>query len=322
MITYIKYKKPIVSDVFCDKFSATLKIDNNYYYDILKSIHEHIDNGYAKESSKPNYKQSIELFLGSESEYSALIQAAPYKKGYAFFRIEFNPQRIGSEGLSELKLRLDNILPNGYESLIQHGICTRIDATIDIHHVAVNRLCFYLQNMQKSKAYFKKGKILGCANNIGSYYTGSDDSQKQFCAYDKVQEIKNHNSNYPHNKIQVPDHPITRIEIKNRKRIPITSLPTIPNQFINLSVYSFHKTPKIDWKFDLFIKAVRSEGAQNSLLALPEPIKKLYRERLETAKVLFFQPEEHWKKWPKVMNEILYPTVSPLALPKQAINIF
>lgn len=311
--------KPNVSNVFCDKLSVTLKIDPEYHSEVLSKITDLIDNWYASVVHTPQYKFSIRLVIGNNDE-STLIQCSPHLDSISFFRVECNPSRLGSEGLSELKLRLDDILPDGYDGLMQYGICTRFDATIDIHDVQIDKLCFRYPSMQLSKAFYRKGGINNYTHDIESYYLGGDSGKRQFCVYDKAQQIKAHNAKYPLVKKAIPNHPITRIEVKNRERLPMMSLTAIPNQFEKLGVYSFHKLPNSDWKFNLFVKAVRSEGMQNALLGLPEDVRKKYLKWSELAKPTYWKPDEHWKYWPCVVEEIIHPAVSCLALPVTLVS--
>ncbi len=58
----------------------------------------------------------------------------------------------------------------------------------------------------------------------------------------------------------------------------------------------------------MFVKNIRSEGAQNALLSVPDNgTRAKYRKRLEQAVPDFWLPEEHWKCWKDVANRILSP---------------
>ena len=301
-ITYIK--APIISNVFCDKLTITLKVDPKHHDFVKNGMYELINNGYAKKTYTPQYQLSVRLGIGDYNEHTALIQCSPhpYLLNHSFFRIEFNPDRIGIEGMCFLKTRLDELLPNGYKSLIQHGTCTRFDVSIDIVHMEIDKFVFRAPKMRRSKSFYNGKKTIR-----ESYYIGGDNSKRQFCIYDKVAEIKNNNSGKLI-KTPIPNHPVTRIEVRNKYRIPMTELINVDNQFLKLEIYFLNKIQKSNLEFDFFLDSVRLRGLISALYKIESPYeRKKYIAQMESAKNKYWKPEKHWESWVDVVNEIYHP---------------
>ncbi len=315
------YIKPVVSPVFCDKLSATLKIEEHHYHGVLTAFENAVNDGWAKKAYTAIYKQSCRLQLG-DYDTSTLIQCQPHNETSAFFRIEANPSKLGKEGMAELQMLLNEILPHGYAGLVQDGISTRVDTAVDIMNIEMSQIVYRYPGMRLSKAYYAKGKPTVYCNEMLSYYLGSDGGKgAQICIYDKTAQAKTHNVKHPHNKIEVPKVPTVRIEIRHRNRRMLSRLYTLKNLFSKLDLYSFHKIPPRDDKFNLFVGVMQAQGLQNALLMLSGPTRKLYRKRVESAKPDFWQPEEHWENWEAVVDGILHPSSSALAPSLQSIAI-
>lgn len=307
----IKYK-PVFSDVFCDRLTVTLKVKPEQYDEVKFNMNNMIENGYARKDYKWQYRLSMRLGIGEDNDSSTLIQCSPHPflSNYSFFRIELNPHRLGSEGLSELKLRIDEILPNGYDDLVRSGVCTRFDAALDLKYISIESLAFSYPKMRLSKAFYNSGSV---TNYIQSYYIGGDKNKRQICIYDKVAQIKEYNQKNLIKK-DVPSFPVTRIEVRNKKRVRVSELINIDNQFKPLEVLLLSRFPDIDWVFGLFVKAVRLEGLLNALLALPKYERAKYKKILKVANASFWKPDKHWEKWTDVIGEIYKPLPSKLAV--------
>ena len=307
------HKKPTVTEIFIDKITATLPIKSSDHEAVLGGMHQLVDVGYGLFIRKPFYEYSVILGIGVANT-PVLLQCKPYGylSDWAFFRIEFNPSTLGSEGLAELKLRLDVLLPLGYESLIASGMLTRFDVTFDIQHVSIDQLVFRHPGFRLSKAYYRAGKTDSFVEDVVSLYIGGDSGARQFCFYDKVQQIKDWNSEHPLNQKPVPIIDTTRVEVTNKKRVPFKSLLNVPNQFEKLEIFTFHTVPQDDWQFSLFLIAARHQGLQKTLYMVPKYLRKKYIQRLRKSVLEQYDPIAQWSGWKGSVNALFYPATSHL----------
>jgi hypothetical protein len=313
MINYIFKDK--VSPLYVDKFSATLAVDLSHESQIIQNIKMLEDNGFAKKGIKGlgNYKVSVEVFKEAYIGGKLLVQCSPKSIKNSFFRIEFNPAKVD---MSEGRAFIDAILPMGYDGLVNQGICTRIDATVDVKNEDLSKLLIYHPGISITSDHYKSG----C---IETLYFGSKSSQKLICVYDKVADIKHKNSQLIF-KIPMPDYPVTRIEARLRKRVPVKDLAELPNLFKKLCISSFHNFPKLDDLFTMFLMASQGSNAQNALLALKEPARKKHQKYLDTYSAKWWKPDEIWQQWPAVIDSLLNPPKSnfkPLFNGKLAVAV-
>jgi len=114
--------------------------------------------------------------------------------------------------------------------------------------------------------------------------------------------------------MDVPKHPITRVEARLKDGIPVNALASIPNLFGNLHIYSFKNLPVLDEQFKCFLMASQSQGGQNALLALTKPTRKKYKKYIDTYAAKWWQPHAIWQQWPSVIDSLLNPPVSHFKL--------
>lgn len=287
-----------VSDLFCDKISMTLSIEPSQEGIVIENFENLQSAGHAKWVHKSIYRLSLQV-VDEMLNPIVLVQCRPVGSGRSFFRTEFNPSKVS---MWEVMYFIDSILPDGYESLHQHGICTRFDATVDIHNVNINELLIWKPQISVTSAYYKSGRT-------ETYYLGAKSSPKQCCVYDKVAEIKRRNEG-PFVKQEIPDHEITRIEVRLKNRTPVKGLHCVDDLFSQLGIVEFSDIDPMDEKFDLFLRASRAEGAQNVLLSLSEATRKSYRKILNNSKALWWEPEKIWAQWPELVSRITHPPAS------------
>jgi len=299
MITYIFKDK--VSPLYIDKFSATLTVDPSHESQILQNIKMLEEDGYAKKGIKGlgSYKVSVEVFKEEYNESKLLVQCSPKNINNSFFRIEFNPAKVD---MTEARVFIDAILPMGYDGLVNQGICTRIDATVDVKNEELSKLLISHPGISITSGHYKSG----CTETI---YFGSKSSPKLVCVYNKVAEIKHKNSQLIFKK-PIPDHPVTRIEARFRDRVPIKDLAEIPNLFKKLRISSFQSIPILDDLTKMFLMASQGTNAQNALLWLSESNRKKYKKLLDTYNAKWWKPDEIWQQWPAVIDSLLNPPKS------------
>jgi len=298
MIKYIFKDK--VSPLYVDKFSATLAVDPSHESQIKENLMELMEVGHAKKAYKSLYYLSAEILMGEFNESKLLVQCLPKRPGMSFFRTEFNPAKVD---MAEVRAFIDAILPEGYQELAAKGICTRIDATVDVKNEEINKLLISHPGIAVTSGHYKSGRT-------ETLYLGSKSSPKRICVYDKVAELKRKNTKQLIVKTPIPDHPVTRIEARLKDSVPVKDLATVPSLFEKRGIVSFQSLPDFDEKFKLFLMASQATNGQNVLLALEEPTRKKYRKYLKTYSAKWWKPDEIWQQWPVVIDSLLNPPKS------------
>lgn len=283
-----------LTPLFCDKMSLTYEPPIEDHAKIIVNVKMMLEEGYAKPSYTPMYDKSISVFLGNSTDDKLLIQYRPKMVGPKFVRLEFNP----SKGfLPEIGLLLNMVFPQGVKGILEHSACTRGDLTVDCHGIDINDLLVWYPQFQRTQSFCRSGKLQ-------TYYLGATDSSLRICVYDLVAKLKR--ENYKRNcKHEIPGHAVTRVEARVRKDVALKSLGTIPNPFKALHIATYSRLPKAhDEKFNLFMEVCRSRGTQDALLMLDESTRKVFRQKLETGKCKWWQPDDIGMQWPLVVKTL------------------
>lgn len=88
----------------------------------------------AKNDSR--YKITRNISLASCTE-RVLFNAGPKHSGFPDCRLEFNPSKLGWQGINDLDFILSVLLPGGWGYVWEHGQITRIDIALDLPGVGV-----------------------------------------------------------------------------------------------------------------------------------------------------------------------------------------
>ena len=129
-----------ISDIFCDKFSATIQIDSDQQAYVKQQLRFLAKKHIAQPTYRGSYQHSYLLYLNKSGSERMGFQCDPRRGSYSFARIELNPSKLK---MSSVRQVLDFILPNKYETLLENGIVTRLDVTVDIKNVALDDLLIW-----------------------------------------------------------------------------------------------------------------------------------------------------------------------------------
>ncbi len=299
-----------VDPIICDKLSYTVKISEENKPIIKNRIEQLAENNYAKIVFKGSYYKSINLLLGDFNEYKVLIQIEPKLQNTSYIRVEYNPSKLGVYNL-EFKKYMDDLFKGigGYTYILENAICTRFDATVDIHNININNLLFSYKRKAISKAYYKSGKINNYKDHlITTYYLGNDSGKSQVCIYDKILKMKKDKNDNPLLYIEIPDHDITRVEIRCKNRLPLIDTMKVKNQFKPMAAVLLKKANKIkDWRVNMIMRLSCHEGFNNALLAIPNDHRAKFRDLIiEEATPYWWNPDKIWNDWPKTMEVVLF----------------
>lgn len=279
-------QKAKVSDVVIDKISIVLGVDDKYHHTIKEQLAELLsDHGYK--ITRPRYKFSARIFL-EYPDICAEVSICPKHPSYPFFRVEFNP---AAGCVQNLKGIVDQILPGGYEQLVEGGKCTRIDAAVDVYGIDINDLIILYPKMRKTKGFYNNGKL-------ETYTLGIKYGETEICVYDKAAQIKMLNEK-SEIKLPIPKQPITRIEVRKKKGYLFKEIASVPNFFEGIQISSYFSfVPVIDKeKFSLFLEVCRSRGAVDALKMLNETNRERYRKLIQSCKLIWWNPQKIWDGW-------------------------
>lgn len=275
-----------VSDVVIDKISIVLEVSDKHHHVIKERLEEMLsEHGYK--ITRPRYKFSARIFL-EYPDICAEVSICPKHPSYPFFRVEFNP---AAGCVKDFKGIVGQILPGGYEQLVEGGKCTRIDAAVDVHGININDLIILYPKMRRTKGFYNNGKL-------ETYTLGIKYGETEICVYDKAAQIKmlNEKSDI---KLPIPMQSITRIEVRKKKGYPFKEIASVPNFFEGIQIASYFniKPLKDIEKFNLFLEVCRSRGAVDSLKMLSETSRTLYRKMIQSCKLIWWNPKKIWDGW-------------------------
>lgn len=255
---------------------------------------------------KQNYKNRFELTYPGNGE-KILIELNPKKSSTSFMRLEFNPAKLGLEGMEFLRLRIESILCNNYpwQDIAAKGRVTRIDIAVDI--IGTYADIDSLQAMEAPQATKaipgKKWGFYASSGETETIYLGVKGKGKlaPIILYNKAQQLTDTNSppmygNCPH----------IRVEVRKTPQCSITSLLSMKNPLLDVSIIdSFQpvtppETPHA-WRF--FLDCCHLRGKEHALSLLPsEELREAYAKALKTAEHKLWRPEKLWEKWSIVME--------------------
>lgn len=279
-------QKAKVSDVVIDKISIVLEVNDKHHHAIKERLEEMLpEHGYK--ITRPRYKFSAKIYLEYPDIY-AEVSICPKHPSYPFFRVEFNP---AAGYVNDFKVIVKQILPGGYEQLVEGGKCTRIDAAVDVHGIDINDLIVLYPKMRKTKGFYNNGKL-------ETYTLGIKYGETEICVYDKAAQIKMLNEKNEI-KLPIPKQPVTRIEVRKKKGYPFKEIASVPNFFegIQISSYFSFAPVKDKERFNLFLEVCRSRGAVDALKMLSEASRVLYRKMIQSCKLVWWNPQQIWGGW-------------------------
>jgi hypothetical protein len=293
---------PQVSELFIDRLCMTLDIPKSHHAATIANFKKAEDCGDGEKPKKKVGKYDYSLHLtGDTEEGQILIQCSPSNPSYRFFRIEFNPSKAN---LWNLKKNINNIVPGGYENLMNTGLVTRIDFTVDISYLDATDIIASHSKIEVESLYAKNG-------SIESKYLGASSSNHQTLLYDKVAEIVHSNKKKPKGlKSQVPPNKLLRVEYRHLKSYcTLQEHETLKNPFVDLTLIAFPEL-KSEKQYDplwtLFLVTCRYKGVKNALSYFNENDKAIYLKRLKAeGKTDWWNPKKIWEGLPAAIASLM-----------------
>jgi hypothetical protein len=288
---------PILLVPIIDKLSITLTIPPGDLEDIHKAV-------YTAYNDTAVF-QSVTKLKGFKSARMIAIRGSAERVHFCFgsktgepphARLEFNPGKLGKDGLEWLHATLMTMMDGGWEYVLNHGRITRVDVAVDIPKSRMHQfLLMPAQGLATTCIYNGNGKLK-------TVYVGKKDGN-QTVLYSKSAEqaVK---------EIYLPV-PTVRLERKLRNpQMALKELLSLKNPFAALKLISTMppapETPA-HWSWPLFLDAVAQRGLVAALLLLPEKRRTIYRKHLEQHQVDWWDSAAAWEHWPKTVSNLLIP---------------
>jgi hypothetical protein len=209
-------------------------------------------------------------------------------------RLEFNPRKIGSHGLTELKSILTMIFPDGWEYVIAHGNITRIDVAVDFPNTRPCMFAVLPQQALTTKSWDVKGKL-------ETFVLGKKKGNQTLLYNKKLQRLAQ-------GKPWVGKS-VTRLErrLRNPHINGLSGLHLLPNPFKGLLLTEVTTDPpsgeKKSWVWELFKDSVLQRGLPSALALLPKERRTLYRGHLNKNAHPLWDPIAIWENWPTVIKQ-------------------
>ena len=218
-----------------DKLSLTLKVRKVRWADMRFFLQSRYD---VRREGK-TYREHA-MIKGPEGNETLLLQWSPYLGGsLPWARVEWNPAKFAG---------WEDVLETAVRPFLKHGWgdshITRIDPAVD-YPVALQEHVYYASNHQGQLHYTREG--------IETIYLGSPRSNARVRIYDKAKELEVTGE-------QVPDHPLTRIEVQKRStNLSALQIRELPDPFARLKIGK-PRQEGLDFKYRLYLKEAKKLG--------------------------------------------------------------
>lgn len=245
-----------------------------------------------------NYAMSVKL-VEPNTQQPILIQAQPKtEKTKSFMRFEWNPSKLGPDGMAFFRKRLTQIFEGSftYADLLQDGKVTRADAAVDLVNVSIDDVLIVTETPEKSHVFY------GIDGGIETIYLGASKYNKMghTAIYDKQQQLDDVGRTEKFGGV-----PLTRIEARSKTLTPIVNLPLLPNPFkeINLMMPVEVEPPEKNHHWMFFLDSCRYRGIEGALAKLPDALVPKYTEALELSIHASWDTDKIWSYWGEALEK-------------------
>jgi hypothetical protein len=257
---------------------------------MLSAADDLLDTNWGQPLKLRNgYRQSARVFPAKTIE-PIYFSWDPYHENAAFFRLEFNPAKMGPAAV-------ENLINHAVEPLLQHGVAefhskaklSRVDIAIDVIGIPISRLLVV-------SSYAVRSTKIDRFGNLETIYLGDSASQAQTRIYDKLAEMIS--------KGKVLEHqlPVTRIERVSRNGPYLKNLMQMKNPLASLKFGLIGKPPQhlAEHEYDMFLALGRELTPQGALMKIPKAKRSIYAKEIASMQPESLTAQSLWKHWPKV----------------------
>lgn len=278
---------------FIDKLTVTFNIPQGYGPMFYQSLTSALSCKAIFQSAKNNsrYKFTHNISLSSCAE-RVLFNAGPKHPGCPDCRLEFNPSKLGWQGVNDLDFVLLELFPAGWDYVWTHGQITRIDIAIDLPGISVEDFNILPHMGLTHRTYAQKGKCQ-------SIYLGKP-SGNQLRIYDKTAEQKAKG---------IPiGQQITRVEKTFRAPgISPSEVGQLANPFAELVLVEKLPLAPPDEDPNLwtrFLDSIAKRGLGPALALLPKMQRTRYRKHIAAQPQSWWDPGAIWCNWALAVSDL------------------
>jgi hypothetical protein len=209
-------------------------------------------------------------------------------------RLEFNPSKLGIEGLDHLHNVLSDVIEGGWQAFIKEGRVSRLDVAVDLVGVRMTKLKMVPPKAVVSQTWSSsKGKLqtFQWGKPNGSYTQ----------IYNKTAEMEARG-------VAVSGPQIVRFE--RRPKDPafksLAKLAELENPFAGFVLTTTLPEAPQDgpaYVWPLFCDSVGVRGLLAALQLLPEHKRPIFKKQFASAAPEWWNPDAIWAQWPAVVQQ-------------------
>jgi hypothetical protein len=289
-----------------DKISITV---NDPDIERVKNICRHLQqfaetdllDRYAIKPSRWRFIEcSIPIPISSpHSSNRVRFEVGARHSGHPDYRLEFNPSKIGAQGIAESCDFLGSIAGIRLDGIIANGIVTRIDLAMDLYDLSLDEVIARSRGAQKIGVYTDR------RGNPESTILGSPRSNRTVI----------------YNKVFEDGRQSVRVERRMKPRCAVHHLATLPDPFRNVQLIGTDSfLPFLDGMVaEHFFDSVRIRGVSRAVNNLPPGPRRAIKAMLRDPAVSILpSTEQVWRGWPKLLvktgfGPFLIPVIDPEA---------
>ena len=209
-------------------------------------------------------------------------------------RIEFNPSKLGFDGLKNMHAILSTMMDGGWRLFVNHGRISRLDVAVDLVGVRITKLMIVPPKAVVSQTWnSSKGKI-------ETYQWGKPKGS--------FTQIYNKTAQMQARGLSVSGPQVTRFErrLKQPPSKSLTMLAELENPFAGFVLTTTVPEAPDDgpsYVWPLFCDSVTVRGLHAALQLLPEHKRPVYKKQFTNAGPDWWDPDAIWAQWPAVVQQ-------------------
>jgi hypothetical protein len=152
---------------FIDKISITLAVSEVHLLSVWTAVKELIKlTGLFKKTKSSKLYKINGLICGASTDERVLFQFGTKDDKPPQCRLEFNPKKLGIDGLNDLDNILGEIFPDGWGYFFKHGRVTRLDVAVDLPGVRMDQFLFLAHQGETYQRF-------GTNGHLETFYVGT-----------------------------------------------------------------------------------------------------------------------------------------------------
>ena len=245
------------------------------------------------------YARSYGLYVGQGER--VLVQCTAENVDVAFLRMEFNPARIGSDGVAQFWSTLAEVTGGKvkHEDVAACGRVTRLDIAVDLINIDLEDLLVGTPKPGVTMGYF------GLTGKAETKYLNVNKRGSNLYVYDRRERLRKLQEEGIGDGPEYGDAKHTRVEVRTRADKPITSLGGLQNRLKRVDLIDIEaaEPPEKQHHWRLFQDSCRYRGLAAALAQLPVDVRKQYTAAIDAVSGELWQPEMLWSLWPETIHE-------------------